>query len=71
MRTKLRGSMKYIIGIVLGGLAGYLYYYFVGCASGSCPISSNPYISTIYCAIIGALLVSVFTPAKKSVKKEE
>ncbi len=71
MRTKLRSSAKYFAGIVLGGLAGYLYYYFVGCASGACPISGNPYISTAYCAIIGVLLVSAFTPKKKPAQKEE
>ena len=69
MRTKLRGSIKYIVGIVFGALAGYLYYYLVGCASGSCPISSNPYISTLYCAIIGVLLVSAFAPKKKPARK--
>ena len=42
--------------LVGGGVAGFAYYYFVGCASGSCPITSNPYISTGYGAIVGALI---------------
>jgi hypothetical protein len=41
--------------IVLGGLAGFAYYYFIGCRTGSCPISNNPYISTTYGALIGLL----------------
>jgi hypothetical protein len=41
--------------VVLGGAAGYAYYRFVGCRSGACPITSNPWISTIYGAAIGAM----------------
>ena len=33
---------------VVGAIGGFLYYRLVGCASGTCPISSNPYISTAY-----------------------
>jgi hypothetical protein len=42
---------------VLGAAGGYAYYYFIGCASGACPISSNPYIITIYGGIIGVLFI--------------
>jgi hypothetical protein len=49
-----------IIGIALGALAGYLYYYFVGCASGTCAITSRPLNSTLYGAMMGDLLLSSF-----------
>jgi hypothetical protein len=39
----------------LGAAGGFAYYYFIGCSSGTCPITSNPYISTAYGALIGAL----------------
>ena len=45
-----------LIGIVLGALLGYLYYRFIGCNSGVCPLTQNPYSSTITGAVIGALL---------------
>lgn len=41
--------------IGLGAVGGFAYYYFIGCASGTCPISSNPYISTVYGALVGGL----------------
>lgn len=57
-----------IIGISLGALTGYLYYYFVGCASGSCAITSNPINSTLYGALMGGLLF--YNPSKSTTKSE-
>ena len=48
-----------IIGLILGAIGGYLYYHFVGCASGSCAITSKPINSTVYGAIMGGLLLSL------------
>jgi hypothetical protein len=45
------------IAALLGGTAGYAYYFYVGCVSGTCAITSNPYISTLYGMSIGALLI--------------
>jgi hypothetical protein len=53
---------KRVIPVVLGSILGYSYYYFIGCNSGSCPITSNPYISTIYGAFLGLILA---IPSKK------
>ena len=50
-----------IIGVAVGAVGGYLYYAKVGCESGTCPITSSPYISTIYGAIMGGLTVNIFT----------
>jgi hypothetical protein len=49
-----------LIGIAIGGLAGYLYYYFVGCASGTCAITSSPLNSTLYGILMGALIFNSF-----------
>lgn len=48
--------IKLISGIVIGGILGFAYYTFIGCASGACPITSNPYTSIIYGAVMGALV---------------
>ncbi len=45
-----------LLYVLIGATAGYLYYVFIGCASGTCPITSNPYLSTAYGAGMGLLL---------------
>jgi len=58
-------SMKWMIGMAMGTLAGYLYWYYVGCASGSCAITSSPVNSSIYGGIMGVLMAGSFAPGKK------
>jgi hypothetical protein len=53
------------IGIAIGALAGYGYYYFVGCASGTCAITSKPLNSTLYGAVMGGLLFNMFVKDTK------
>jgi hypothetical protein len=50
---RLLGRSLFVVG---GAAAGFAYYYFVGCQSGTCPITSNPHISTAYGALVGLLL---------------
>lgn len=61
---------KYLIGIALGALAGFLYWRFVGCTSGTCPITSKWYNSAAYGALIGILMVNTKKKDKKEEKKE-
>lgn len=49
---------KPFAGVSLGALAGFLYYYFVGCNSGTCAITSNPYMSMLWGAFFGYFIVS-------------
>jgi len=49
-----------LIGILIGGIAGYLYYRLVGCANGTCMITSKPINSTLYGALMGYLLFNIF-----------
>ncbi|HOO94606.1 MAG TPA: DUF6132 family protein [Proteiniphilum sp.] len=60
-----------IAGVAVGVLGGYLYYYYVGCVSGTCPITSNPYRMMIYGALIGYLLFDIFSKEGSSKKKQE
>lgn len=52
-----------IVGVILGSVAGYFYWKFIGCNSGTCLITSKPLNSTIYGAVMGGLILSM---AKKN-----
>jgi hypothetical protein len=53
------------IGIVVGAIAGYLYYFYVGCISGTCAITSKPLNSTLYGALMGGLVFNMFVKSPK------
>ncbi len=55
---KLNVWQKRGLASVLGGIAGYSYYFYIGCASGTCAITSNPYISTGYGMLVAAMLIN-------------
>ena len=46
--------LKKVLPVFAGAALGFSYYYFIGC-NGSCPLSGNPYISTLYGAGLGLL----------------
>jgi hypothetical protein len=49
--------MKIILGLAVGGAIGFAIGYFGRCASGACPLTSNPVVSTIIGALLGLMLV--------------
>ena len=51
-------------GFILGGIGGFMYWKLVGCNSGTCAITSSPRNSTIYFAIMGALVFNMFEKQK-------
>ena len=55
-----KNLIKNSIGVVLGGIGGYLYYYYVGCQSGSCALKSNPYAMVAWGAGVGYLVFDLF-----------
>ncbi len=61
--------IRRVAPIAIGALGGYAYYYFIGCASGTCPISSNPWISTAYGMLIGGIIT--MGPKNKTSEKKE
>jgi hypothetical protein len=60
VRNKLYG-----IGAVAGALAGFFYWKYIGCLTGTCAITSNPVRSTIYFAILVALMFGMFKRTKE------
>jgi hypothetical protein len=53
-----------LIGLVVGAIGGYAYYHFVGCASGTCAITSRPLNITLYGVMMGGLLFNMFDKEK-------
>lgn len=42
--------------ILLGSILGYVYWYYIGCKTGTCPITSQWHNTTIYGALMGYLV---------------
>lgn len=47
-------------GIAFGAVAGFFYWKFIGCSSGTCAITSKPLNSTLYGALMGFLVAGIF-----------
>lgn len=69
MKKWLKSNRLYILGALLGAIAGYLYWQQVGCASGTCRITSKPLNSTLYGALMGTLLLGIFKKEEKTTKE--
>jgi hypothetical protein len=60
------------IGGVLGAIAGYLYYFYIGCSSGTCAITSKPINSTLYGSFMGGLVLDMLNDWRtKKAKTDE
>jgi hypothetical protein len=53
MKEFIRKNIIEIIFSIAGAAGGFLYWKFVGCASGTCFIKSVWYMSTLYGLVLG------------------
>jgi len=67
----IKSNKMYVIGGIIGGIGGYLYWYKVGCSTGTCPITSSPIMSTAWGVLLGALVFSMILPKSGSKPKSE
>jgi|JI6StandDraft_1071083.scaffolds.fasta_scaffold02316_12 outer membrane lipoprotein SlyB len=56
-----------LIGVLVGAILGWLYWANIGCSTGTCIITSNPVNSSLYGALLGALISDSFRK-KENVK---
>jgi hypothetical protein len=56
----MKKILKFVTPILIGIAGGFLYYNFIGC-NGTCAITGNPVISSLYGGLIGLLFVNIKT----------
>ncbi|MCS6771759.1 MAG: hypothetical protein NZ740_06995 [Kiritimatiellae bacterium] len=44
------------MGALVGAAIGYAIYRWVGCKTGACPITANPWVSMLVYGMLGALV---------------
>lgn len=59
-------TLKMWLSVIVGVGLGYAYYHFIGCNSGTCPITSNPFNSMMWGGVMGAIFA---WPSKKKEKE--
>jgi len=70
MKEILKNNIITLSGIILGALGGYLYWYFIGCATGTCPLTSNWFIMLIYGLLTGGLIGNIVQDKVQSSKRK-
>lgn len=70
MKKWFKVNQLYFFGALLGAVAGYFYWQRVGCVSGTCAITSSPFNSTVYGAILGGLFLSLFKRDSEALKQK-
>ena len=73
MKDKIKNNIITVAGFFIGMVGGFLYWQYVGCASGTCPITSSWKIMLIYGGAIGGLLGNMVQDItrKNKIKKAE
>lgn len=56
MKNRINNNIIAVSGFILGMAGGFLYWKYVGCLSGTCPLTSNPWIMLVYGGITGGFL---------------
>ena len=56
MKDRMKKWLRPALFTTGGALAGLVYYSLVGCSTGTCVITSSPFTSMVYMALVGWLL---------------
>lgn len=71
LKELIRKYKLEIIGLGVGAVVGWTYWFFIGCSSGTCAITSSPVNSTIYMAVMGVLVFGLFKKENKKVSYDK
>jgi uncharacterized protein YcfJ len=64
MKNWVLNNKWVIAGVIIGAIGGFLYWKQIGCSTGTCMITSKWHNSTMYGALMGGLLFSMFRRGK-------
>ncbi len=67
----IKSNWTYIAGALIGAVAGYMYWRYIGCSTGTCPITSSPTMSTLYGVLMGGLLGGIFNKKNNTDNKQD
>ena len=59
MKKSIKKWLRPVLFTLGGALTGFMYYTLVGCSTGSCAITSNPFTSMAYMGLMGWLLSGI------------
>ena len=65
MKDWVKKHLRVLVFTLSGVVAGLLYHLTVGCSTGSCVISENPFSSMLYMGLIGLVLSGLFEKGGK------
>lgn len=64
MKKFIQNNVWQILGGIFGGIGGYFYWKDIGCATGTCPITSKPLNSIVYFAVLGYFMIGTIAGYK-------
>jgi len=50
--------LRFIVGAAVGAVLGFGWHKLVGCSTGACPLTANPFVATFYGTTVGALIAT-------------
>lgn len=51
-------ALKVVAGALAGAAVGFAMYRFIGCRTGACPLTGNPYMAMLIWGLMGALVAA-------------
>ena len=71
MKDFLKKYRLIIILTIAGAAAGFIYWKYIGCLTGSCPVKSRWYLMVLYGALVGYLTGSLAIDFKLWIRKRK
>jgi len=61
----LRRHWRTLLGALLGAAGGALYAHFIGCRTGTCALTSNPWTAGAFFGLTGAIALAPSAPRQE------